>query len=482
MTEQTRTKKTIWLHTIIVLFCFFGFKYLPPVLSLSSQGLAIIGIFIGLIWGLSFIGGIWPSLLAIFAVPLNGITTAAATFASGIGSDTSFLMIFMMVMAELLAANNITKFMAYWLMSRNFLKGRPWLFSFCILYGMLLIGSLGATFGLIIIFWSIITTICKETGMKPYDKWPTLMIFGVALAALFTSSMWLFKGNPLFLSQAWAQVSGVSLNMLTYTFFNFVLATLSIIVFILVCKVLFHVEVTSLKNIDTEFIKKEAAEGLNKKQKFILFCFLGSIVTIMCVGFLPKTWAITTALSSIGNSGCIALWLVVLFIVRFDGKPALDYQIASKGVMWEVWFLAGAVLSVAGLMSGEGTGIQESLMTIVGPLFTSQGTLVFTILVVVIAIVLTNLIANTIVGLLFVPIVYTCATQLGIDGTPVLCLMLVAIHLAIITPGGSPFAAMLFGNSAWIKPKDVYKYGTISIAIITAIMLIVGIPLANLLF
>lgn len=439
MSEATaKVKKSVWVHTIIILFLYFGFKFLPPVLSLTQQGMAVIGIFIGLIYGLSTVNGIWPSLLAIFAVPFNGVATLPETLASGLGNDSNFL--------------------------------------------MLLIGSLGATFGLIIIFWSIITTVCKETGMKPYDKWPTLMIFGVCLAALFTSSMWMFRGNPLFLSQAWTKIAGISINMFTYTLFNFILATISIIVFVLVCKYIFRVDVSAIQNIDVEFIRKEASSGMTSKQKFILFCFIGTIVTILSVGFLPKTWPITIALSSIGNSGCVALWMALLFIVHFDGKPVLDFKAASRGIMWEVWFLSGAVLSVAGLMSAESTGIQKSLMTIVGPILTSQGTMIFTILVVVIAIVLTNFVANTVVGLLFVPIIFSCATQLGIDGTPVVCLMLVAIHLAIITPGGSPFAAMLFGNSAWVHPKDVYRYGTISIAIIAVIMLIIGIPLSNLLF
>ena len=479
---STKIKKTVWIHTAIVLFLYFGFKYVPPVLSLTQQGMAVIGIFIGLIYGLSTLNGIWPSLLAIFAVPFNGVATLSETLASGLGNDSNFLMMFMMVIAEVLAANNITKIMAYWLMSRNFMRGRPWLFSFCILYGMFLIGSLGATFGLIIIFWSIITTVCKETGMKPYDKWPTLMIFGVVLAALFTSSMWMFRGNPLFLSQAWSKIAGVSIPMLNYSLFNFILATISLIIFVLVCKFVFRVDVSAIQNIDVEFIKKEASNGMTAKQKFILFCFIGTIATIMSVGFLPKSWSITTALSSIGNSGCVALWMALLFIAHFDGEPVLDFKTASRGIMWEVWFLSGAVLSVAGLMSAESTGIQKSLMAIVGPILTSQGTMVFTLLVVVIAIVLTNIVANTVVGLLFVPIIYSCSIQLGINGTPILCLMLVAIHLAIITPGGSPFAAMLFGNSSWVRPKDVYRYGTISIMLIAIIMLIVGIPLSNILF
>lgn len=48
MSEATaKVKKSVWVHTIIILFLYFGFKFLPPVLSLTQQGMAVIGIFIG---------------------------------------------------------------------------------------------------------------------------------------------------------------------------------------------------------------------------------------------------------------------------------------------------------------------------------------------------------------------------------------------------------------------------------------------------
>lgn len=112
------------------------------------------------------------------------------------------------------------------------------------------------------------------------------------------------------------------------------------------------------------------------KQKLLLAAFIGMIVTIMGVGFLPKGWAVTTALSAVGSSGCVAIWLVALLIIPMEGKPVLDFREMSRGIMWDVYFLSGAVLSVAGLMLGEGMGIKESLVAVVGPVLTGQGPLV----------------------------------------------------------------------------------------------------------
>lgn len=101
------------------------------------------------------------------------------------------------------------------------------------------------------------------------------MIFGVVMAALFTSSMWLFRGNPLFLSAAYKQASGISLNMLSYSAFNFTLATVSIVVYTLLCKYLFRADVSKLKNMDLAFIQKESA-AMTGKQKLLLAAVLSA--------------------------------------------------------------------------------------------------------------------------------------------------------------------------------------------------------------
>lgn len=125
--------------------------------------MTVLGIFIGLIYGLSTVGGIWPSLLAIFAVPLTGAAPLTVTLSSGLGADSSFLMLFMMVVAELLAANDVTKILAFWLWDANFYRTALAVFFLHPLWDVSF-GSLGATFGLVIIFWSVTTTVCKEAG------------------------------------------------------------------------------------------------------------------------------------------------------------------------------------------------------------------------------------------------------------------------------------------------------------------------------
>ena len=55
------------------------------------------------------------------------------------------------------------------------------------------------------------------------------------------------------------------------------------------------------------------------------------------------------------------------------------------------------------------------------------------------------------------------------------------LDFSIRTPSSaSPFAAMLFGNKEWLRSKDIYKYDLMFVAIEMVLVLVVGVPLANL--
>ncbi len=56
-----------------------------------------------------------------------------------------------------------------------------------------------------------------------------------------------------------------------------------------------------------------------------------------------------------------------------------------------------------------------------------------------------------------------------------------ALMMAFVTPAASMNAGMIFGHP-WLTPKTAYLQGTLHLVIGLAIALILGLPLANLLF
>ena len=67
---STAKNKTMsyWIHSAICVAFIFGFGLLTPFGSLEKLGMQVLGIFIGLLYGWTFIGFIWPSLLGLLAL------------------------------------------------------------------------------------------------------------------------------------------------------------------------------------------------------------------------------------------------------------------------------------------------------------------------------------------------------------------------------------------------------------------------------
>ena len=84
-----------YLHFAITLAIMLLFRFIPPIGSITPYGMAIIGIFIGMIYGWSVDAGnlIWTSLLGLFALALTDYGTAGNALAAAFGNESVMLML-----------------------------------------------------------------------------------------------------------------------------------------------------------------------------------------------------------------------------------------------------------------------------------------------------------------------------------------------------------------------------------------------------
>lgn len=369
-------------------------------------------------------------------------------------------------------------------MSRNFVKGRPWLFSYIMIIGTMFTGAFGSSFPAMIVFWGILISVCKMYDMKPFTKYPTLMFIGICIGGLASSSTWLFRGNPLFINSMIKQISegAFYLNFGIYATFSFVMWMIVIAGYILLCKYAFRVDVGALSNIDDSVIDKSYLK-LNKKQKVILMYMVLVLVVYCGIGFTPAQSAAGQYLASFGMTLPIVLILALMAITKVDGEVIMDIPSAGKhGVVWDTIILSGALLAISTIMMTSDTGVAQSILAILSPVFAGRGTIFMCVVIVIISVVLTNIMANTTVGLMFTPVIYSFAMSMGFNPMPLIAMMLVSIHIAYLTPAASPFASLLFGFSDWVHAKDIYKYGGLACIGMVIVFLVLGIPLSNIFF
>ena len=108
--------------------------------------------------------------------------------------------------------------------------------------------------------------------------------------------------------------------------------------------------------------------------------------------------------------------------------------------------------------------------------------MIFMIIVLAIPTVLTNFANNMVVGIIFLQLICTLAGPLGVSAEPLVLSLMVCSNLAFLTPAASAPAAMLFGNTEWIKPKDVYIMGGIAMLLLMVVAIAVSIVWGGILF
>lgn len=101
MSSQTQKKDLFYLHVIVYFLLTFAIGLLPPI-GVTSYGMKIIGVFLGLIYGWTFLGFVWPSLFSMVALGFTGYDTPPNIIAAGIGHPTVLFTIFVCIFVGVL--------------------------------------------------------------------------------------------------------------------------------------------------------------------------------------------------------------------------------------------------------------------------------------------------------------------------------------------------------------------------------------------
>lgn len=479
-TEQKRDM--LYAHILVCAALMIGFGYIPPLAPLTPTGMRVIGIFVGMIYGWLTCGLIWPNLMAMVIVLLYKLSTLNEFLAAGLGVDTTALLIFSIILITAVNEAGVGRYMAAWILSRPFLKGKPWLFTTVFLLGAFFLTSFANPYVMILVFWGMLYNVLNLFGIKPFEKYTNVMVAGVVLACTVGMSVFPFKGIAMILLKVYQTISGVSVGYAQWIVFILIMGIVMILSYILIAKFIFRPDVSALKDIGPEIIDPKDLV-LTKQMKWMMFFLVAFIGIVLLQGFLPAGWAITVTLKALGPVGVAAGVLTVMLWVKVDGEPLFDFvAVAKGGMMWDMLVCNIVVLPMAGMLTSEATGLQLFLVKVLSPVFGSLSPVVFTLTLVILAIILTNFLQNFVVGIMFLPIVCSFTAAMGVSSLPGAVLLIFGVHLALLTPAASPFAVMLFANTEWIKPKDMYKLMGITLVVLMLICAFLGTALVQLIF
>lgn len=473
-----KTSIMYYFHCFICLFIMFAFGQLAPVGALTPLGMNLIGIFLGVLYGWIAIEIVWPSLAGLLALMLIGGMKPMLLLNKSFGDPIVQMMFFIFVFCAAINYYGLSKFISLWFISRKFVKGRPWLFTYVFMGSIFILGGLTSASPAAIIGWSILYGICDICGYKKGEGYPTMMVFGIIFAAQMGMSLIPFKQAALTVFSAYETLSGVGIDYGKYMLVAIAICALCSIGFIILGKYIFRPDMNKLLALEAEKLDTDNTLKLNNVQRTVLVFLLLLVALLLAPNFMPKDFFLTRFLRSIGNTGIVIFLVTIMAAIRVNGKPLLNFKImVDTGVTWAIVLLLALVQPLTFAMSSPDTGITKFLMDILQPVFGGSSTLMFSMIIGLVATLLTQVMNNGAVGVALMPVVYSYCQSTGANPALALIMVVMGVHLAFLTPAASASAALLHGNE-WSNAKAVWRTApiviTVSWLIVTGVVFTLG--------
>lgn len=482
-TAASGKSKRWYINCAITLIIMVGFRFLPPAEPITPFGMAVLGIFIGVIYGWCTTNFFFPSLAALILIGFTGYTTPQGALGTMLSNPQVMQCLFLMLAMAILNASGVTDYLAKWIVNRRFVKGHPWLLVGMLFVGSVVIGLVGNVAGSVLVMWPLAKSIFTEVGYEKGDKAPAMVMFGIVVTGMSASMTMPFQiatvSTFAFLYQA-SEGAITGFNGAAYMAFTLPLLVLCVVLMLLVFRYVFRVDVARFKDFEP---KRESIPVMKRNQKLGLILFVVLFVLLLGPSFVPQTTAVGAFFANLNTIGVCMLIVGISCALMFaDGTLFVTFQQLMGNVAWGAIFLFGTAMALSGPINSADAGISAFMMEKIGTVFSGMSPIVFVFVFLLIALIATNVLTNAIVGAVMVPIGYTLCQTLGIDPVVLTALASVCITTAFLFPSGSPAGALLHDNDGWISKKSIYVWSLIYLAITLLAVTFIGYPLCQMLF
>lgn len=431
---------------------------IPPVEPITAAGMHLLSVFFATIFGWSISQEVWPSMVALILIPFTGMTNLAGMIGIAFGTDMVLFMLLLFIMVAFLEQTGSTAYVAAFLMTRKFLKGHPWRLIFMLFAVALVLSTFCGNFAGMLITWSFIYKISGVLGYRPYEKFPNLLVFGVAVMGALSLSMVPWANNALVILNAYMASTGDTINYVHYLAFSIPVDVFCILGYMALCKFVFRMDVSRLKAFDANVFDAKDLE-FTSARKLALGSLVLLIIMILVPSVLPADSLIGTISANMGLSMKAMLVFLVLSLIRVDGNKIFEFhKLAAKGIPWNMVVMVMAILCFVSLLGSADAGISAFLGATLTPLFTDASVIILFLLVLIITLILTNFMINMVVVVIMIAASLPIATALGVSGLQIVYLITLSCTIAFMLPAASAASCVLFANTEWIKAKDIYKY------------------------
>ena len=478
--EELKEKPTkYYIHMAVILVLMFGVGFLPPFGPITAYGMRVLGIFLGCIYAWTIGETIWPSILALVLLGLSGENSLGTILSSAYGQQNVIMVVAALLYCYAISQSGVLEIIAERILSMKFAQKNPWTLALAFFVTSAVASALVlASLPVVLLLWTMFYGICEKIGAKPYSKYVTLVMIGICISSYAGSLIMPYAAWTLFCMGIFqAMVPGAAFDPLSYSLFMLALNVVLIAVMVLLLKLL-------VGKIDYNPIEiDKSGKRFTVRQKIVLSSIAVLAAMIILPTLLPAGNPVGTFLSKIGALGSLVILPVVLMMCTYKRVPFVDINEGMKfGVTWNLIFLLATALTLSSAIVSADTGIAVLLSQMFAPLLSGQSFVVVVAILVALGTVITNCINNVVTFTLITPIMFTYVSALGGDPVVAIILLIFTTLQGVVMPAGSILGALMHGNIEWLKGGMIYKYGTILEIALIVVVIVVGLPLATVLF
>ncbi len=485
MSDGKRLIKTYLNPCIVIALMLLGFV-LPAPAPITPLGVSVICIFLGMIWGWSTCGMLWPSILGVIMLGFCGYAETPEAALGLLLTNTTFIASLVgFILFAYINETNLLDVVATWLVTRKFAVGKPWVFMTFLFFALAILAPfIGNPIMMILLGFSFMGPVLKKMGYTKGDALPTFVMLGISMSGLFTVWPFFMPGSIYTRGILSTAMGGAALTGFQYTMCISVPLALALVLFLLTGKFIARIDTKKFKDGSEALLESGAGKkvSLNADQKrgaviLLLFC-----VAMLIPSVLPASWAFTALFSKAGMVGVCGILTVAILILckKEDGEPFANFTRLMSNVSWDMVLLTGAIMVIAAALVSEGTGVLAFLSAILVPMVSKMSLLVFVIAVCVLMCAISQFSMNMVLQMVFAPLLAPILVAAGYN--PMIAIMAVyfGTQWAYLAPSGSMMAAMVFGNTEWVNKKQLYKVCVPWILLALVMSVIVSLTFPNL--
>ena len=490
MSEQKQKRNLYPVHLVVGFGIMALFWLMPPIEPITALGMRCVGAFLGMVYLWSAVDTLWPSMVGLFMLAISGYGGDGGfngVWMQAVGVYTVLLTLFAMVLFGAMDEVGDTKDIAKWVLTRSIFKGRPMVFMAVFYACCFVLAAICSPITSLIILWPIALSLMDSVNITREDRLWKYFFVGMFAVSTLAQPLFPFLGAQLipyaaFQSMTAAMGNPMTIPMGQYMAVDLIMTTLVMALYLVVLRYVLRVDMSKLKAVDPAMVEEQMPlPKMNFQQKAFLYMIPCYLIMILLPNFFPNN-PVSAGLNFIGPMGITIVWVMIFLIVRWNGKPLLDFkEVAYRQFNWGIFFMIAAAVFGANTLSNPDTGVPAFLIKALTPILGGRSEMAFVAIMFTTALIITNFANNAAMAVVLMPVVLNFSNEIGINPMPVATGVILMVFVAMLTPAASPHAGLMHGMKKIYNTKDILSVG-FPICIATLLLYIfIGYPLCKVL-